>query len=233
MSTSFIIRRDSSRPYRCRLSPFETSELTRPSRPSHECSLRNMEWRQRTVTSWTARRHTMKFAILPDEISADLIVMPTDGYKGISHSLFAGSTAERVVQHSPCPVLVARDSGRGLRARILSNGTGPQHQHHSRARSTSRKRHSRPSSARSEFAELVVARLIVFTRGRIGPGTFTADSYGTYDVSPSLQEAARKVAEAQLHSFSDSPSSGECLSRLRLKSLERAVLRDLRLCRTT
>ena len=40
-------------------------------------------------------------------IEADLIVMPTHGWTGLKH-LFLGTTAERVVQHAPCPVLVTR-----------------------------------------------------------------------------------------------------------------------------
>jgi nucleotide-binding universal stress UspA family protein len=44
---------------------------------------------------------------LAQEISADLIVTPTHGRSGLKH-VFLGSTAERIVQHSPCPVFVAR-----------------------------------------------------------------------------------------------------------------------------
>jgi nucleotide-binding universal stress UspA family protein/DNA-binding response OmpR family regulator len=44
---------------------------------------------------------------LAKELPADLIVMPTHGRTGLKH-VFLGSTAERVVQHAPCPVLVAR-----------------------------------------------------------------------------------------------------------------------------
>jgi len=41
------------------------------------------------------------------EIQADLIVIPTHGYTGLKHMLI-GSTAEKVVRHAPCPVLVIR-----------------------------------------------------------------------------------------------------------------------------
>jgi len=41
------------------------------------------------------------------EIKADLIVIATHGYTGYKRA-FLGSTAERVVQHSLCPVLVVR-----------------------------------------------------------------------------------------------------------------------------
>ena len=44
---------------------------------------------------------------LAQEISTDLIVMPTHGRTGLKHVL-VGSTAERVVQHSPCPVFIYR-----------------------------------------------------------------------------------------------------------------------------
>lgn len=41
------------------------------------------------------------------EAAADLIVIPSHGYSGIKHFLL-GSVAERVLRHSPCPVLVLR-----------------------------------------------------------------------------------------------------------------------------
>jgi len=42
-------------------------------------------------------------------VPADLVVMPTHGRTGLKH-VFLGSTAERIVQHSSCPVLVTRGS---------------------------------------------------------------------------------------------------------------------------
>ena len=38
---------------------------------------------------------------------ADLIIIATHGYTGLKHTLL-GSTAEKVVRHAPCPVLVVR-----------------------------------------------------------------------------------------------------------------------------
>lgn len=38
---------------------------------------------------------------------ADLIVITTHGYSGIKHAIL-GSTAERVIRHASCPVLVVR-----------------------------------------------------------------------------------------------------------------------------
>ena len=39
--------------------------------------------------------------------SIDLIIIATHGHSGMEHVLF-GSTAEKVVRHAPCPVLVVR-----------------------------------------------------------------------------------------------------------------------------
>jgi universal stress protein A len=42
------------------------------------------------------------------EHAIDLIVVTTHGRTGLSHALI-GSTAERIVQHAPCPVLTIKD----------------------------------------------------------------------------------------------------------------------------
>ena len=41
----------------------------------------------------------------------DLIILATHGHSGVER-LFLGSTAERVVRHAPCPVLVVREKER-------------------------------------------------------------------------------------------------------------------------
>ncbi len=41
-------------------------------------------------------------------MGADLVIMGTHGYTGLRHVLM-GSTAERVVRHAPCPVLIVRE----------------------------------------------------------------------------------------------------------------------------
>jgi universal stress protein A len=41
------------------------------------------------------------------EMKADLLVITTHGRTGLTHVLM-GSTAERIVQHAPCPVLTVR-----------------------------------------------------------------------------------------------------------------------------
>jgi universal stress protein A len=59
------------------------------------------QWRC-VVRSGTAPRQILKAA---EEFRADLLIMPT---RGLSHApaTEVGSTAERVVRHAPCPVLV-------------------------------------------------------------------------------------------------------------------------------
>jgi nucleotide-binding universal stress UspA family protein len=52
------------------------------------------------------------------DISADLVVMPTHGYTGLKH-VFLGSTAERVIRHSPCPVFVVRQGKQTLPAKRM------------------------------------------------------------------------------------------------------------------
>lgn len=45
-----------------------------------------------------------------EELGADLVAMGTHGRSGVAH-LLLGSTAQRVVQHAPCPVLTVRHEG--------------------------------------------------------------------------------------------------------------------------
>ncbi|MBI3874728.1 MAG: universal stress protein [Verrucomicrobia bacterium] len=41
-------------------------------------------------------------------LKCDLVILTTHGHTGVKHALL-GSTAERVVRHAPCPVLVVRE----------------------------------------------------------------------------------------------------------------------------
>lgn len=45
------------------------------------------------------------------ELDIDLVILATQGRSGLAHVLL-GSTAERVVRHAPCPVLVVRERER-------------------------------------------------------------------------------------------------------------------------
>lgn len=56
-------------------------------------------------------RHGSPFTEITEAARAlktDLIILTTHGYTGLKH-VFMGSTAERVVRHAPCPVLVVRE----------------------------------------------------------------------------------------------------------------------------
>jgi nucleotide-binding universal stress UspA family protein len=46
-----------------------------------------------------------------EQMKADLIIIATHGHTGLKHALL-GSTAERVVRHAPCPVLVVHEKER-------------------------------------------------------------------------------------------------------------------------
>jgi len=55
------------------------------------------------------------FEVITDtarDLKADLIILTTHGHTGFRH-IFMGSTAERVVRHAPCPVLVVRPCEHG------------------------------------------------------------------------------------------------------------------------
>jgi nucleotide-binding universal stress UspA family protein len=61
-----------------------------------------------------SERTVLRIGVAHDEIceaardfAVDLIILATHGYTGLKHT-FLGSTAERVVRHAPCPVLVVR-----------------------------------------------------------------------------------------------------------------------------
>jgi nucleotide-binding universal stress UspA family protein len=58
-----------------------------------------------TKTVTRSGRAAPEIVAYAKEIAADLIVMGTHGRGGFQHALL-GSVAERVVHHSPCPVLV-------------------------------------------------------------------------------------------------------------------------------
>ena len=124
-------------------------------------------------------------------LSFDLIVVPTHGYTGIDH-FFVGSTAERIVQHSPCPVLVARERGRKAKAADGSINSILVPVDFSKSS-------FQALQYAIEFAERVAARLIVFHAVQLGYA-FTADGYGMYNL-PTLEKAVHKDAESQMAEF--------------------------------
>jgi universal stress protein A len=81
------------------------------SRLSDRLELLTTEWRSVTGLPVTSEirlgRAYDEIVTTARKIKADLIVIPTHGYTGLKHVLI-GSTAEKVVRHAPCPVLVIR-----------------------------------------------------------------------------------------------------------------------------
>src|SRR6266498_2085115 len=112
---------------------------------------------------------------LAQEIPADLIVVPTHGRTGLKH-VFLGSIAERVVQHSPCPVFIVRKSKRLRKtATTLSINTILVPVDFSGCSLEALK-------CAIAFANRVAARLIVFCALDLGYAD-TTDGFAMYDLS--------------------------------------------------
>lgn len=136
---------------------------------------------------------------LAQEIPADLIVMPTHGYAGFKH-VFLGSTAERVVQHSPCPVFVVRQPGK----------RAPE-------KKSRYKRILVPidfSACSREglqyaigFAKEFEARIILVHATYLGY-IYSSEGTAIYDV-PGLQKATRRNAERQMRKLVRAAKFGE------------------------
>ena len=129
-------------------------------------------------------------------VRADLIVACTHGRGGVQRVLL-GSTAERLVQHSPCPVLVIRE-----KRNAESPGTTTE--------SLSRIKtivvpvdfsHTSLDGLQYaiRFASKVKARILVVTVVQFGYA-FTTDGYAIYDLTP-LEKAARAAAEREMQLF--------------------------------
>jgi len=56
-----------------------------------------------------------EIVLMANHFDVDLIIIGSHGRSGISRIL-VGSTAERVVEHAPCPVLVVKGSRHGVRS---------------------------------------------------------------------------------------------------------------------
>lgn len=131
------------------------------------------------------------------QIEADLIVMQTHGHTGMAR-FFEGSHAERIVQHSPCPVLVTRKRAR--KASRIRFGARTNESIDSILVPVDFSQSSFEALEYAiEFAHRVAARLIVFHAVHLGPA-FTADGYAMVDLSLLIGEA-RKEAEEQMHRF--------------------------------
>ena len=131
------------------------------------------------------------------QINADLIVMQTHGHTGMAR-FFEGSHAERIVQHSPCPVLVARKRRRKANRTPAGGKAGESIDRILVPVDFSQSSFEALEYA-IEFAERVAARLIVFHAVHLGYA-FTADGYAMCDLSV-LMEDVRKGAEQEMQEF--------------------------------
>jgi len=126
---------------------------------------------------------------IAQQIPADLIVMPTHGYTGLKH-VFLGSTAERVVQRSPCPVFV-------VRPRKRKSETGRTSTAHTILVPVDFSGCSREGLRYAiGFANEFGARIILLHATYLGY-IYTSEGTALYNV-PALQEAARENAERQM-----------------------------------
>ena len=136
---------------------------------------------------------------LGQTIPADLIVMPTHGRTGLKH-VFLGSTAERIVQHSSCPVLVTRGSAlqanNGSRFRIKTilvpvdfSNCSREGLHYAIA-----------------FANEFGAKIILVHATYLGY-VYSSEGTAIYDI-PGLQKAARKTAERKMRELVRSVNFG-------------------------
>lgn len=123
---------------------------------------------------------------IAQQIPAHLIVMPTHGYTGLKH-VFLGSTAERVVQHSPCPVFVVRPRKGKSKTRRTSTV-------HTILVPVDFSGCSRGGLRYAiGFANEFGARIILMHATYLGY-IYSSEATAIYDI-PALQKAARKNAE--------------------------------------
>ena len=132
-------------------------------------------------------------------IPADLVVMPTHGRTGLKH-VFLGSTAERIVQHSSCPVLVTRgnaiQSDNGSRFRIKTTLVPVDFSN------CSREGLRYAIAFASEFG----AKIILLHATYLGY-VYSCEGTAIYDI-PGLQKAARKDAERKMRDLVRSVNFG-------------------------
>ncbi len=83
---------------------FQKDAQARLTSLAAECTAEGMQ----TETSVRVGRPYNEISTAATELDADLIIIATHGFTGLTHVLL-GSTAERVVRHATCPVLVVRE----------------------------------------------------------------------------------------------------------------------------
>jgi nucleotide-binding universal stress UspA family protein len=136
---------------------------------------------------------------LAQTVPADLVVMPTHGRTGLKH-VFLGSTAERIVQHSSCPVLVTR--GKAANSRNGSWGGMKKILVPVDFSSCSREGLRYAIAFANEFG----AKLILLHTTYLGY-VYSCEGTAIYDI-PGLQKAARETAERKMRELVRSMNFG-------------------------
>ena len=131
------------------------------------------------------------------QMNADLIVMQTHGHSGMTR-FFEGSHAERIVQHSPCPVLVARNRSKEAKG-IPSVARAGESIDRILVPVDFSQSSLEALEYAIEFAERAAARLIVFHSVHLGYA-FSADGYAMCDLSVLIDDV-RKGAEQEMQKF--------------------------------
>ncbi len=136
---------------------------------------------------------------LAQTVPADLVVMPTHGRTGLKH-VFLGSTAERIVQHSSCPVLVTR--GNSARSKNDSRFTMKTILVPVDFSSCSREGVRYAIAFATEFG----AKIILLHATYLGY-VYSTEGTAIYDI-PGLQKAARKTAQRKMRELVRSVNFG-------------------------
>ena len=132
-----------------------------------------------------------EICLLAQKIPADLILMPTHGRTGLK-KIVLGSTAERVVRHSPCPVLVAREK--------RQSKTGPRFSVKRILVPVDFSECSREGlQYATGFAKKFGARIVLLHTTYLGY-IYSSEGTALYDVR-GLRHAARENAERQMRKF--------------------------------
>jgi nucleotide-binding universal stress UspA family protein len=129
---------------------------------------------------------------LARELSIDLVVMPTHGRTGLKHVVL-GSTAERVVQHSPAPVFVVRKREGGLNKILVPVDFS--------GCSLDALKYA------IQFAESFAAEIVVLHAVYLGY-IYSNDGCQLYELG-ALEAAGRRNAEGQMREFVSAANFGQ------------------------
>lgn len=122
-----------------------------------------------------------------DEVGADLVVLGTRGHSRL-RNLLLGSTAQRVVQHCPCPVLTTHGGERAAPRPLRTILVPTDFDDNARRAASAARKLLAPQMGEG-------ARLVLFHAYHL-PVEYTA--YGTVPVSPALLDESKLRAEADL-----------------------------------